>query len=160
MCIIQCIDCVVCPDLTLVPLKSDYFNGGDYRNFRKWDRLDLMRRFKNSGKIYTQVYDKMCMNPECPRRNPDYKPREGEKINSTCGSVHCKDSTCRLVACQGEDYCFDHHPRSARLMKQAPNFRVVIYDDVHLRHEDPFMHFMEHVGRRGDRERRPFPFVN
>ena len=81
MCIIQCIDCVVCPDLTLVPLKSDYFNGGDYRNFRKWDRLDLVRRFKNSGKIYTQVYDKMCMNPECPRRKPDYKPREGEKIN-------------------------------------------------------------------------------
>ncbi len=33
MCIIQCIDCVVCPDLTLVPLKSDYFNGGDYQNF-------------------------------------------------------------------------------------------------------------------------------
>ncbi len=127
------------PDLTLVPLKSDYFNGGDYRNFRKWDRLDLVRRFKNSGKIYTQVYDKMCMNPECPRRKPDYKPREGEKINSTCGSVHCKDSTCRLVACRGEDYCFDHHPRSAVLMKQAPNFRVVIYDDAHLRHADPFI---------------------
>ncbi len=45
MCIIQCIDCVVCPDLTLVPLKSDYFNGGDYRNFQKWDRLDLGDRF-------------------------------------------------------------------------------------------------------------------
>jgi hypothetical protein len=37
---------------------------------------------------------------------------------------------------------------------------VQIYDDNHLRHENPFLHFMEHVDRRDHRERRPFPFVN
>ena len=160
MCIIQVIDCVVCHDLTLVPLKSDYFNGGDYLPFRQWKRLDLLRRFKNSGRIYSTVYDKFCMNPECPRRKPDYKPREGEKVDSKCGSVHCKDQTCRLVGTRWEDYCFDHHPRSKALMKKEPTFRVQIYDDNHLRHENPFLHFMEHVDRRDRRERRPFPFVN
>jgi hypothetical protein len=64
-----------------------------------------------------------------------------------------------LVGCRGEDYCFDHHPRSARLMTKAPTFRVVIYDDNHLRHVDPFAHFMEHRDRYEDRGRRPFPFV-
>ncbi len=158
MCIIQVIDCIVCDLLTLVPLKSDYFNGGDYLPFRRWNRLDLLRRFQNSGRIYTTVYDKFCMNPECPRRKPDYKPREGEKVDSKCGSVHCKDQTCRLVGCRGEDYCFDHHPRSKELMKRSPTFRVQIYDDAHLRHENPFTHFMQHVDRR-DGSRRPFPFV-
>jgi hypothetical protein len=71
MCIIQVIDCVVCNLLTLVPLKADYFNGGDFLPFRCWNRLDLVRRFQNSGRIYTQVYDKFCMNPECPRRQPE-----------------------------------------------------------------------------------------
>jgi hypothetical protein len=119
-----------------------------------------MRHFKNSGKIYSQVYDKMCMNPECPRRKPDYKPGQGEKINSKCGSVHCKDSTCHLVACRGEDYCFDHYPRTRQLMNKAPTFRVCIYDDDHLRHENPFRHFMQHVDRREGPNRKPFPFVN
>jgi hypothetical protein len=147
---------VVCDLLTLVPRKSDYFNGGDYQHFWYCDRLDLVRCFRNSGKIYTQAYYKLCTNPECHRRNPDYKPKEGEKTNSKCGSVHCKDSTCRLVACRGEDYCFDHHPRSAQLMT---NFRVQIYDDAYLRPENPFMHFMKHVDQRDGRTRRPFPFV-
>jgi hypothetical protein len=159
MCIIQCIDCVCCDFLTLIPLKSDYFNGGDYRHFRNWARLDLVRRFRNAGKIYTTVYDEMCMNTECPRRKSDYTPKEGEKVDSHCGSVHCNNLTCRLVACRGEDYCFEHHPRSQQLLKKAPVFRVRIYNDADLRHVDRFSHFMKHVDQRDGRTRRPFPFV-
>ena len=159
MCIFQCIDCVVCDLLTLAPLKSDYFNGRDYPHFRSWDRLDLVLYFQNSGKIYTQVDDKLCVNSECPTRQPDYKPREGEKINSKSGSVHCKDLTFCLVKCRGKDYCFDHHPRSAQLMNKSPNFCVQIYDDAHLRHQNLFMHFMKHVDQRDGCTRRPSPFV-
>jgi hypothetical protein len=157
MCIIQCINCPCCFPLMLVPLKSDYFHGGNPRHFRDWPRLDLVRRFRNAGRNYILVYDRLCMNPHCVRRNPNYRPLESERIDGKCNSGFCTERTCRLVACRGEDFCQDHFPAYEHLMRRPPVFRVRIYDDADFRDQDPFGHFMEHVGR-DRRERRPFPF--
>ena len=144
MCVIQCINCPVCYKLTLVPLKSDYFNREDSRQFRFLERKDLVRCFCNASQFYSQVYDYLCMNPERPRRQPDYAPVQGEQVDSKCNSTHCTSKTCHLVACHWEDYCRDHHPRSKKLMKKEPVFRVWIYDDADLRHADQFFSFMKH----------------
>ena len=158
MCVIQCINCPVCYKLTLVPLKSDCFNREDSRQFRFWERKDLVRCFCNASQFYSQVYDYLCMNPECPRRQPDYALVQGEQVDSKCNSTHCTSKTCCLVTCCWEDYCRDHHPRSKKLMKKAPVFRVWIYHDADLRHADPFLYFMKHRKNTG-RENRAFPFV-
>jgi len=143
MCIIQCIDCVCCDLLTLVPLKSNYFNGRVYWHFQSWDRMDLVHRFRNAGKINMQVYGEMCMNQECPKRQPNYTPREGEKINRNCGSVHCYNSTWHLVKCRGKNYSFDHHPRS-----RQPFFKFYFFFLV-----DDFLQFNEREREREGRER-------
>jgi len=84
------------------------------------------------------------MNPERPRRQPDYAPVQGEQVDSKCNSTHCTSKTCHLVAYHWEDYCRDHHPRSKKLMKKEPVFRVWIYDDADLRHADQFFSLMQH----------------
>ena len=157
MCIIQCVDCPCCYQLTLIPLKEKYFDGGDPKRFRDWDRKDLVRRYCNAGRFYSEVSDYLCANPECPRREPDYTPALGEPADSKCVSAYCSSQTCRLVASRWEDYCGQHHPRSKKLMKKEPVFRIRIHDDDDMRFKDPFNHFMKHAQNFGGR--RPFPFV-
>jgi len=124
MCLIQCIDCPSCIGLSLVPLKDDYFKGRKPKCFWFWPRKDLVRRFKNSGNFHTVVYDHICKNPGCPRKDPNYQPAHSSKRDSTCGSVYCQLETCRLVVSSFEDYCKNHHPRPDLLDKQAPQFRI------------------------------------
>ena len=157
MCVIQCVNCPCCYQLTLIPLKEDYFDGGDPKRFRFWPRKDLVRRYCKGGRIYTEVCDYLWVNPGCPRREPDYTPALGEQADSKCQSARCSSDTCRLVISRWEDYCGEHHPRSAKLMKKEPVFRVRIYDDTDLRFKAPFNHFMRHAQNFGGR--RPFPFV-
>ena len=104
----------------------------------------MVRCFCNASQFYSQVYDYLCMNPECPMRQPDYAPVQGEQVDSKCDSTHYTSKTCRLVACRWEDYCRDHHLRSKKLMKKGPVVRVWIYDDADLRHADQFFSFMKH----------------
>jgi len=124
MCLIQCIDCPSCIGLSLVPLKDDYFKGRKPKCFWFWPRKDLVRRFKNSGNFHTVVYDHICKNPGCPRKDPNYQPAHSSKRDSTCGSVYCQLETCRLVVSSFEDYCKNHHPKPDLLDKQAPQFRI------------------------------------
>ena len=72
MCLIQCIDCPSCIGLSLVPLKDDYFNGRKPKCFWFWPRKDLVRCFKNSGNFHTVVYNHICKNPGCQRKDPNY----------------------------------------------------------------------------------------
>ncbi len=55
MCIIQCINCSVCLDLMLVPLKNDYFDGDNPRHFQDWLRYNLVHRFRNTGRTHLVV---------------------------------------------------------------------------------------------------------
>ena len=122
MCLIQCIDCPSCIRLHLVPLNDDYFKGKNLKCFWFWPRKDLVHCFKNSDNFHTVVYDHICKNPGCPRRDPNYQPTHSSKRNGTCESVYCQLETCRLVISRFEDHCKNHHPRP--LDKQAPQFRV------------------------------------
>jgi len=102
-----------------------------------------VHRFRNAGKINMQVYGEMCMNQECPKRQPNYTPREGEKVDRNCGSVHCYNSTWHLVKCHGENYSFDHHPWS-----RQPFFKFYFFFLV-----DDFLQFNERERERGKGER-------
>ncbi len=124
MCLIQCIDCPFCIGLHLVPLKDDYFKGKNPKCFWFWPCKDLVYHFKNSDNFHTVVYDHICKNPGCRRRDPNYQPTHSSKHNGTCGSVYCQLKTCRLVISRFEGHCKNHHPRPDLLDKQAHQFRA------------------------------------
>ena len=124
MCLIQGIDCPSCIRLHLVPLRDNYFKGKNPKCFWFWPRKDLVCCFKNSDNFHTVVYDHICNNPGCPRRDPNYQPAHSSKRDGTCGSVYCKLETCRLVISRFEGHCKNHHPRPDLLNIQAPQFRV------------------------------------
>ncbi len=126
MCLIHCIDCPSCIGLSLVPLKDAYFNGRKPKCFWFWPRKDLFCCFKNSGNFHTVVYDHICKNPGCPRKDPNYQPTHLSKCDGTCRSVYCQLKTCRLVVSSFEDYCKNHHPRPDLLDKQAPQLRMIL----------------------------------
>jgi hypothetical protein len=135
MCIIHVIDCLGCDALILgykftrPPLKSDYFDDKHDQHYGSWDRLDLAQRYFDAGENYTLVYDLMCLNPECPRRQPDYTPKRAERIFDKCDNIHCTKATCRLEICPNEELCRDHAAWAPEgLTQTAPAFRVPIYD--------------------------------
>jgi hypothetical protein len=138
MCIVQCFECKCCnalfpySRLHLIPLKCDYFDGEDYELL--WDRWDLVCRFQEADANYTLVYDLLCMNPKCLRRQSDYSPKIGEKIGVKCDSVHCNTEICNLKKCNDEEFCYEHinwHPEE--LTSEAPVFRVQLFNVADIR---------------------------
>jgi hypothetical protein len=141
MCIIQCVNFPSCFGLNLFPLKSDYFDNGDFKNLHYWTRINLVRRFLNARWFHTVVCDYLCMNPDCLRRNPIFSPSKEEKIGSKCNSSQCTLKTCCLVSCRSKDFCRNHHPWPEQLMRLPPIFRVQIYGGDVLWHHNPFLHW-------------------
>ncbi len=104
--------------------KDDYFKGKNPKCFWFWPSKDLVGHFKNSVNFHTVVYDHICKNPGCPRRDPNYQPTHLSKRNGTCGSVYCQLETCKLFISKFLGHCKNHHPRPDLLDKQALQFRV------------------------------------
>jgi len=90
-----------------IPLKRNYFDIGNYQYYRSWERWDLVRRFENASENYTIIFDLLCMNTECLRKQLNYSPKIGEQIDDKCDSVHCNKEICNLKQCSDEELCFD-----------------------------------------------------
>jgi hypothetical protein len=138
MCILKCIDCPHCPGLLLTPLRKNFFGykrDGSFetkpRPFLQWDILDseLWYRYLNNEGIYIVVYDHICKNKNCLRRDPDFQPDRNRKETEACGAPGCDMTSCRMAASRIEDYCVLHHPSLFRYRKLTPEFRVRLQDD-------------------------------